>query len=127
MTTPMHAMIPHLYLAVTFLLPSIPLIFASTILLHPFILDNGLTEPQGWSGISHWLMTSFFIYTMMYIMFLPYIFGVSRLTPGIESFNKTGIPYDNFGTSLSLHGTIISSLKCYPRISLRNSLFLVSI
>ena len=103
MTAPMHAMIPHLYLAVTVLLPSIPLLSASTILLPPFILDNGLTAPQGWSGIIHWLMTSFFIYTMMYIMFLPYIFGVSRLTPGIEAVNKTGIPSDTFGASLYIH------------------------
>ena len=45
--------------------------------------------------------------------------------PWIETGNETGIPSDVLGDSLSLYGTIISSLNCSPRSTLNKLLLSV--
>ena len=44
---------------------------------------------------------------------------------GIVAGNETGTPSDVFGACLSLFGTIVFSLNCYPRIPLTKVLFWV--
>ena len=61
------------------------------------------------------------------MIFLLLLYFVLYFFPWIENGNETGIPSDVLVYSLSLCGTIISSLKCSPRSPITKALFSVTI
>ena len=84
----------------------------STILPSFANLDGDLPEPQFWPGIWRWWVTVFFSSTLLFLLLLSFVFYCFTW---IENGDETGIPSDVLVDSLSICGTIISSLNFSPR------------
>ena len=103
----------------SFLILSFSSPYVSTVLPSSEILDGDLPPPHFWPGILRWCITVLFSSTVLFLMYISFMISCF---PYIYTNNETVAPSDVLGDSLSLWGTTISSLNCFPNSPLTKAL-----